>query len=43
VAITPVLEDAGWQLLKTVISSEMVPGLLQEMDAVAQDLAERYP
>lgn len=43
VVITPVLEDAGWQLLKTVISTEMVPGLLQEMDALAEDLVERYP
>ena len=42
-AISLVLEDAGWQLLKTEITPEMVPSLLQEMDALAEDLVERNP
>ncbi len=41
--ITPVLEDAGWQVLMTEITAEQIPEVLVQMDDLAQELSERYP
>lgn len=43
VVISPVLEDAGWQLLKTEMSTEKIPGVLEEIDSLTTELAESYP
>lgn len=41
--ISPVLEDAGWQLLRAGIPVGQVPSLLSELDSLISELSERYP
>jgi len=41
--ISPVLEDAGWQLLKAGIKADQIPLLLNDLDAIILELAERHP
>jgi hypothetical protein len=38
-----VLEDAGWQLLKAGIKADQIPLLLNDLDAIILELAERHP
>jgi ABC-type glycerol-3-phosphate transport system substrate-binding protein len=42
-AVSPVLEDAAWQLLMTEVTAEQIPAILEQMDTLATELAERYP
>ncbi|MEL7590545.1 MAG: extracellular solute-binding protein [Anaerolineaceae bacterium] len=41
--ISPVLEDAGWQLLRAGIKADQIPLLLNDLDAIILELAERHP
>ena len=41
--VGPVLEDAGWQLLRAEMTTAQIPTLLTELDTLAEDLAERHP
>lgn len=41
--ISPVLEDAGWQLLRAGIQAEQVSNLLNEVDLLISELSERGP
>jgi len=41
--VGPVLEDAGWQLLRADTTIARIPVLLTELDALAKDMAERHP
>lgn len=41
--VAPVLEDAGWQLLRADTSIAQIPTLLTELDTLAEDLADRHP
>lgn len=41
--ISPVLEDAGWQLFNSETKTETIPSIIEQMDALAQELSERYP
>lgn len=41
--ISPVLEDAGWQLLRAGIKADQIPLLLNDLDAIILELVERHP
>ena len=41
--VGPVLEDAGWQLLRTDFTEAQIPALMTELDALAAEMAERHP
>jgi len=41
--VGPVLEDAGWQLLRTDFTEAQIPALMTELDALAEEMAERHP
>lgn len=41
--VGPVLEDAGWQLLRTDFTEAQIPDLMTELDTLAEEMAERHP
>jgi len=41
--VSPVLEDAGWQLFNSQTKSEDIQKIIAEMDTLTVELSERYP
>jgi ABC-type glycerol-3-phosphate transport system substrate-binding protein len=42
-AVRPVLEDGVWQLFNSENNPELIQAILNQMDDLAEELAERYP
>ncbi len=41
--VSPVLEDAGWQLFNSQTKSDDIKKIIEEMDLLTVELSERYP
>ncbi len=41
--ISPVLEDAGWQLFNSETKEDQIPAVIEQMDELVKELSERYP
>ena len=43
IVVSPVLEDAGWQLFNSQTKSDDIKKIINEMDLLTVELSERYP